>query len=826
MRIIIDAQGIQSASKHRGIGRYVHLFLTNILPLLKEEDVSIVLNENLLTDKENLITDMTQFVPKKKIVKFDIPFATNENNPDNIQRAKAAKIIREHFLASLSPDIVLVTSLFEGLHDNAVVSINHYFPHIPTAVILYDLIPLVHEEKYLTTQIQKDFYHQKIASLKKADVYLSISEYSKKEAMQMLGIQEKDIVTIHTAIDETFTPVEMIKEEKEDFFAHYKLQEDFIFYAPGGFDTRKNFKRLIEAYAGLDETLRAKHQLVIASKPTTEAKITLQKLIEENGLKSTEFVLLGYVNDADLKALYTFCKIFIFPSYHEGFGLPILEAISCGAAVICSDATGIPEVINNKDALFDPFSVDAIQKKLQQALTSQEFLLGLKKAASTQAKSFSPHSLAQKAKEALLVLGKKAQTKKTLHVNTQALLQALKQQHIHCTQKDRLQIANAIAINQRVYSKPQLLVDISQLVKVDAKSGIQRVVRSILMQWLSKENERFDIQAVYFDGQLYKYAHHFTAKHCNTTQNIPDTPIIYNTQDSYISLDLNAGTINETNIWHEHFKKIGMQLYFIIYDILPVTNPQWWPQGTSEVFVNWLRHISKTATSLICISHAVENELQNWLHVNMPQTKAKTAYFHLGADIQNSLPSKGLPTNAKETLKKLSQKPTFLMVGTIEPRKGHMQTLKAFEILWQEGLDVNLVIAGKKGWLVEELYTYITTHPQKEHRLFLFEAISDEYLHEVYTAATAVIMPSEAEGFGLPLIEAAQKHKPVIARDIPVFKEIAGNNISYFANTKEPADIAKTLQNWLKNKQQMLNKNNIKFLTWEESARNLLKLLN
>ncbi|MCO4191441.1 glycosyltransferase, partial [Proteus terrae] len=81
-----------------------------------------------------------------------------------------------------------------------------------------------------------------------------------------------------------------------------------------GFDARKNFKHLIEAYAALPQELRTKHQLVIASKLTKEAKANLSALAKENTLSATEFRLLGYVSDADLKTLYTLCKVFVFPS--------------------------------------------------------------------------------------------------------------------------------------------------------------------------------------------------------------------------------------------------------------------------------------------------------------------------------------------------------------------------------------------------------------------------------------------------------------------------------------------------------------------------------
>ncbi|REM39804.1 glycosyltransferase, partial [Mycobacterium tuberculosis] len=79
------------------------------------------------------------------------------------------------------------------------------------------------------------------------------------------------------------------------------------------------------------------------------------------------------------------------------------------------------------------------------------------------------------------------------------------------------------------------------------------------------------------------------------------------------------------------------------------------------------------------------------------------------------------PLAAKSTLAQIAAAPAFLMVGTVEPRKGHAQTLDAFEQLWRNGIDVNLVIAGKKGWMVEEVVERLQQHPQRGRRLFWLE---------------------------------------------------------------------------------------------------------
>ena len=191
----------------------------------------------------------------------------------------------------------------------------------------------------------------------------------------------------------------------------------------------------------------------------------------------------------------------------------------------------------------------------------------------------------------------------------------------------------------------------------------------------------------------------------------------------------------------------------------------------------------------------------------------------MGADIASSMPSAGFPKDAQKVLAQLKARPSFLMVSTIEPRKGHAQTIAAFESMWAEGLDANLVIVGKRGWLVDALISKIEQHTALNVRLFWLEGISDEYLEKVYAASTCLIAASEGEGFGLPLIEAAQHHLPMIARDIPVFREVAGDHAFYFEGLTPPS-LANALREWLglfklgEHPQSV----NMPWLTWEQSA--------
>ena len=103
------------------------------------------------------------------------------------------------------------------------------------------------------------------------------------------------------------------------------------------------------------------------------------------------------------------------------------------------------------------------------------------------------------------------------------------------------------------------------------------------------------------------------------------------------------------------------------------------------------------------------------------------------------------------------------MVGTLEPRKGHLQVMESFESLWKEELNMNLVFVGKQGWMVENLTGRIRSHPELNRQLFWLEGISDELLYRVYGTCTCLIAASYGEGFGLPLIEAARNKLSIIA---------------------------------------------------------------
>lgn len=166
------------------------------------------------------------------------------------------------------------------------------------------------------------------------------------------------------------------------------------------------------------------------------------------------------------------------------------------------------------------------------------------------------------------------------------------------------------------------------------------------------------------------------------------------------------------------------------------------------------------------------------------------------------------------------------MMGTLDPSKGHAFVLDAFELLWKCDVNASLVIVGKQGWMVEALVERLRQHTELNKRLFWFDDISDEQLEAAYVSSLCLIAASYGGGSGLPLIEAAQHKLPIIARDIPVFREVAGDHAFYF-NTTEPEQLAQSIKQWLDlyaNKEHPMS-NNMPWLTWQQSAQQLLEAI-
>ena len=831
MRIVIDMQGAQSDSRFRGIGRFTKSLTQAMVRRANQHEIILVLNAQMPESIPSIFRDFEDLLPPGHIRIFDVPATTQEGGWEN----EVSEVLRESFLASLKPDVVLLTSVIEGFMGMAVTSIGRFSPELKTAAILYDLIPLLHPDDYLYTTEIRNYYQWKIEWLKRSDVLLGISDSSCGEGISHLGKREDQVVNISGAIGSEFQQPKVDESILALLLKNLEINRNFVLYAPGGFDPRKNFERLIAAYSAMSGALRARHQLVIVSKLQPEHRQQLVQLSDKYGLAPDELVLPGYVEDADLIALYAAATLFVFPSLHEGFGLPVLEAMACGAPTIGSNCTSVPEVIGWNEALFDPYSVDAIRAKMAQALEDGAFRDQLKAHSALQSKKFSWDTCADRALVAL----------ETLHAapipDRVRFNEARGHQHLIQTIANiqRPEYLNPIALQNAAQclvfnqgnngGQRQLLLDVSELAKGDARSGIQRVVRSILWELLDSSPTGFDVRPIRFDGVRYWYANQLAASLHKSCRPVEDTIADFFQGDIYLCLDLLMHLRSSFFEAHQALAARGVSMNYLIYDLLPLQRPDWWSPVIQPQFLSWISELSKVAERMVCISATVANELIAW-HVQHPPERVakgpKTLSFHLGADVNNSSPSMGLPENAQQVLHQMAQDTSFLMVSTIEPRKGHAQALAAFDLLWSQGKRANLVIVGKRGWQVEALVEQLQNHPQNGLQLHWLEGVSDEFLERVYAASDCLLAPTLGEGFGLPLIEAAQHQLPILARDLPVLKEVAGEHAYYFSGL-EPEDLASAIEAWLHlmTQDQHPKVIGLPWLTWKQSTQQLLTAL-
>ena len=1236
MRLVLDLQASQTAgSRFRGIGRYSMALATAMLRQARGHECWIALNGAFPESVEAIRKEFATLVPPERIRVWNAIGPVAACDPAHAMRRRLAEVLREDFLRKLQPDMLHVSSLFEGLEDDAVTSVGGDGSPA-SAVTLYDLIPLIYRDIYLGNPIVRDWYQDKLASLHRARLLLAISESSRREAIDYLQLPAASVVNISSAADPMFRPLQLSMDTELALRAKFGLHGPFVMYT-GGIDHRKNIDGLIRAFAMLPSVVRDQHQLAIVCSVQAEERSRLESLALSIGLHTDQLVMTGFVTDQELVALCNLCKLFVFPSWHEGFGLPALEAMACGAPVIAANTSSLPEVIGREDALFDPRNDSRMAAAMHQALTDESFRLDLAAHGPQRASLFSwqetarralgameadfasrhargtavsftkarprlafvsplppersgiadysaellpalakyyeievitdqpaidgavvasrfpkrsvewfavnagryqrvvyqfgnspfhghmfelardipgvivlhdfylghilrhldaggeipslwdqalfqshgyralaeryqsvdseafvsrypcsgsviaaangvivhsgfcealisswyggsatkcirhiphmrqpvrgaidragsrmrlgiaddafvvatfgiinPHKqahrlidawvssgLASRGHGVLLLVGEAhdpayakalkrriaaagmgasairitgfvesadyqrylqaADVAVQLRTDTRgetsgamldclaygvpvvinahgsaaelpdgvvhkladdftdaelsAALEALWQEadlreglsragvrHVatalspehaaelyrdaieHFQQtgpRTRLaglvrQVADAttdLALSESQLREmaaimaryqplgsiqKQLLVDISVLVITDAKSGIQRVVRSVLGELLANPPAGYRVEPVYADGSgVYRYARRFTCAFLGIPlAPSPDEPIEVGPGDIFLGLDLAAHIVPGMADYFREMRKAGVRVHFVLYDLLPALQPQWFPSDLSAHLQRWYAAIGELSDSVIAISRAVAVEYGEWLDINQPgrSDSLRIDYFHLGSDIEASAPTWGLDEKTRGEIASLADRPSWLMVGTVEPRKGHAQALDAFEQLWAEGVDVALVVVGKRGWRVDELANRLSSHAELGRRLFWFEGISDEALEAIYGNVSMLLAASLGEGFGLPLVEAARHRLPVLARDIPVFREVAGAGAMYFV-----ADSADRLADALRDAMERLQGDRcpdpqaIEVLSWAQSTKHLLR---
>jgi glycosyltransferase involved in cell wall biosynthesis len=235
------------------------------------------------------------------------------------------------------------------------------------AVTLYDLIPEIFADRYLEDPGLRRRYRTRLELVRAADVVLAISDTTARDAVDLLHIPEARVVVVGAAAGGSYAPPASRTEALVAARAAVpELEERFVLYT-GGMDDRKNFHGLFRAWSLLPSAVRDAWQLVMVCSMDDPTRNHLVHLAREAGIE-TRLLLPGFVSDAVLRLLYQSTDLFVYPSLYEGYGLPVAEALACGARAIGSGTSSVAELLV-PGARFDPAQDGAIAGAIEKALT-------------------------------------------------------------------------------------------------------------------------------------------------------------------------------------------------------------------------------------------------------------------------------------------------------------------------------------------------------------------------------------------------------------------------------------------------------------------------
>jgi glycosyltransferase involved in cell wall biosynthesis len=353
MHLLIDGQALQTpSSRLRGIGRYGSNLLRALAVTRPNWRIEVVQNSTL----PPIARDDLAGLP---VLSFSPPFGAGVQHQDIHERYYA------DWLTARGPDGVLVLSHCEGWE--ALVPC-FCGPRPRVFGIAYDLIPLLYPRHYLNTIGVSPWYAHRFRHLLRSDVLLAISEATAHDVRVLGGEDAPLVVNIAGAVDPLFTPLS--PSELVDCAGRvrkrFKLDREFLLYV-GALDYRKNLHGAIRTFAALPTECRATLDLAVVCRLKPAEKAAVEKAAREAGVASS-LKLICSAGDQDLRTLYATCRLFFFPSLYEGLGLPVLEALHCGAPVVTSDGSSLPEYAGPVSWFGDPASPEAMASVLREAL--------------------------------------------------------------------------------------------------------------------------------------------------------------------------------------------------------------------------------------------------------------------------------------------------------------------------------------------------------------------------------------------------------------------------------------------------------------------------
>lgn len=817
MRIGIDLRPFYTGSRFRGIGVYARNLIAEMLRLDQENEYHFL----------NVYGDFPNDVPMDNRC-FVHSYYTGPIVVDcgerNLYRVPELENVRKAQVKNFLSESKIDVMLFPSPNEYGNMFKADWFQSVRTLGIVYDIIPLLFPNQFLFDPVYTEDYFKSIEFVKELDCLLAISQNTRDDVIKELCIPEDRVQVISSGINERFLNV-----KKEDTISSYiqNRYEDYFLFA-GGIDFKKNIENLIRAFAKLSSSTRKNTKLVIAGKASPDT-IQHYKEIARQCHISRNVICTGFVSDEELMGLYCGATALVFPSLYEGFGLPVIEAMACGTPVITSNTSSLKEIAEGYGLLVDPESTSELTDAMQYVLTNPDELQAMTQRAISHAHEFTWERVAQRTLLAINSIEKRksasAPVSGTYYVADDELA-AIAREHymwgVKFSAKLRGRIVNELLALESCaqfpvypYSK-RIFFDVTVLrgwLQNNYITGIGRVCLNLYFELC----QMADVVAVSTENVNGKFV--FYPVDMNTCE-IGEESLAIRSGDIYFmpEFQIRGIQIPEDYPHPSYLRAMGVKTYAIIYDILPLLMPQYFEEKTNQAFLRYVQDILQGYDGVLTDSKAVSDELIQYYVDHELQTDhmVKIGWFHNGVDVSPESVDKNSvdPCTAEFFLGQ-----TFLMVGTIEPRKGHQLVFEAFEELWRNGCRARLCFIGRVGWNMQDFIEKIKAHEENGHRFLFLEGVSDQTLHFAYEHSAALIQASAGEGFGLPLIEAGQYGLPIICSDIPVFHEVAGENAIYFCHTsvKELRKVVCSFEGWLK-EGKIPESSKIEYCSWTEAA--------
>lgn len=779
MKIWVDGQCFQTGSNVRGIGRYVIDFLSALS--VYDVDIIISLNGSMQQETVAARTYIKKALPNASITMWYGTENRAEIDVGYSPERRVDEILLASHIREINPDIALSPSPFEGTVDRSNPFIKtSLLESIKTACIFHDAIPHRYPDIYLEHESVNNLYYRRFDEISNFDLVLCNSQFTEDEYQDIY--EQTNSAAIFAGLSDDMQ--NLINSWVYDAESVGAKLGDYVVYV-GGLDWRKNVPCLVKAMANMPQCRAGELKLVLVGEFGDVEFKAVTDLFKEYNIPEDYIIKTGYVSDKELVDLYKNSVACVQPSRMEGFGLGALEAMACGTPFFSAVGGAVGEVVQNDAQMFDPDIHFSLSQLLQKLLSDDEF------------------------REQVILHGYNRLQEFTWTRTAQIAMAEFKE-----LLKDSSPSINNIS-KQEIKDQQRLIMDVTSTALSPVMSGIQRVMHKLSSAAI-KQNEVEDSQTILSFSQNTKDWYSLADLNKSSVLLKPEHRINYQNNDSYLLLDSSWNFIEGQQQRLTDALVMGQEVVNGIHDIGPLTMPAMTDAGMPPAFRRWFEFVLGYSTGIVCVSRAVADEVYQLIEdIKLPRPM-KIGYFRLGANFADVEPD-------VSELGFTKTRPTFLMVGTIEPRKGQYYGLKAFEKLWEQGVDVNLVIVGHAGWDTKILQAVLENHPEREKRLFWRHGISDSGLAAAYQEADALIMTSYLEGFGLPVVEAGRKNCPVILADLPVFREVGeGAPKATYFEVGSAESLASTITDYIETELDVDHKAvEVNWPSWDESAQEI-----